>query len=141
MNQLLDSGWVNSGGSVNHVTSHIVRAAIDSGLQARHLEHLQAAYRERLLAMESALEREFTDLARWERPDGGYFFWLEMTGREDTSALRPAALAAGSGFIPGPLFTAGGGFESYLRLSFAHYDERQIVTGVRRLAEVVRHNT
>ena len=30
METLLDSGWVNSGGSINHVASHLVRHAIDS---------------------------------------------------------------------------------------------------------------
>ena len=36
----LDSGWVNSGGAVNHVTSHIVRHAIDVvDMRKRSFDH------------------------------------------------------------------------------------------------------
>jgi DNA-binding transcriptional MocR family regulator len=137
MDVMLDSGWVNSGGSVNHVTSHIVRHAIESGLQETHLELLRSAYRQRLLAMEEALEAHFDGLAVWDRPDGGYFFWLELAPGVDTTKLRPPALEAGTGFMPGPFFSGSGDFSNFLRLSFAHYGVDQIRQGVALLGQVL----
>jgi 2-aminoadipate transaminase len=123
MKTLLESGWVSSGGSINHVTSLIVHHAIESGLQEQHIAELHAAYGVQLMAMEEALREHLGGLARWKRPNGGYFFWLELEAGTDTTPLRPAALAAGTGFQPGALFSCTGGLNQFLRLSFAHYTE------------------
>ncbi|MBT8396492.1 MAG: PLP-dependent aminotransferase family protein, partial [Gemmatimonadetes bacterium] len=39
--RLLENGFVNSGGSINHYSSHIVRHAIDLGLQQAHVKDLR----------------------------------------------------------------------------------------------------
>ncbi|GAG85960.1 unnamed protein product, partial [marine sediment metagenome] len=44
MERLLDSGAINSGGSFNHFTSHVVRHAIELGLQQSWLLKLRQAY-------------------------------------------------------------------------------------------------
>ncbi len=138
METLLESGWVNSGGAINQLASHLVREAIDSGRQAAHIDMLKAAYRERLLAMDAALDQHLGDIARWQRPDGGYFFWVELPSKLDAMALRNRARAAGVGFQPGPLFSPTGRFPHHLRLSFAHYGVDDITQGVARLADVIR---
>jgi len=56
MARLLNSGAVNSGGSFNHFTSHIVRHAIDLGLQQTLLKDLRQSYRSRVQAMDTALK-------------------------------------------------------------------------------------
>ena len=136
--RILATGVVNSGGSFNHFTSQVMRHAIDLGLQQAMLDHVRAAYRRRLDTMEEALRADFGDLAAWSTPDGGYFFWLELDGRIDAAALKPRALVAGTGYQPGSVFSGTGGFENYLRLSFAHYRREQIREGVSRLAGVLR---
>ncbi len=140
MENMLDSGWVNSGGSVNHVTSHIVRYAIDSGLQEQHLEAVRKAYRNRLVAMGDALSEHFDDLARWTQPAGGYFYWLEMSNGTEAVELRSVALEAGAGLMPGPFFSGSGGLRNFVRLSFAHYTEADIREGVSRLADAFRQS-
>jgi DNA-binding transcriptional MocR family regulator len=138
MEPLLESGWVSSGGAVNHVMSLVVHHAIESGLQERHIAGLHEAYRKQLESMEEALQEHLARLARWIRPDGGYFFWLEMDEQVDTTPLRSKALQAGTGFQPGALFSAQGRLQNWLRLSFAHYDEDEIREGVARLAKVIK---
>ncbi|MDX1460329.1 MAG: PLP-dependent aminotransferase family protein, partial [Xanthomonadales bacterium] len=140
VSRILDFGWINSGGSINHVSSHLVRHAIDSGLQDQHLEFVKDAYRERLLAMHSALEQHLADMARWTRPDGGYFFWIELPEGTDALALRGKAANYQTGFQPGPLFSAQGGFGNWLRLSFAHYGVADIEKGIERLARLLRES-
>jgi DNA-binding transcriptional MocR family regulator len=137
LKQLLSSGVVNSGGSLNHFTSHLVRHAIELGLQQAHIEQLRSSYRARLLAMDDALRDRLGEQASWRRPDGGYFFWLQMKQGLDTSRLRGMALKSGTGFQPGKVFSSRGGLDHFLRLSFAHYAEDDIREGVGRLAECV----
>jgi DNA-binding transcriptional MocR family regulator len=131
--RILDSGWVTSGGAVNQMASLIVRQGIDSGALERHLGFLRGAYGARRDAMHAALGAHCGGIARWERPLGGYFFWLELAEGVDTAALKPGALAAGTGFQPGPVFSGPGGFRNCLRLSFAYYNEADITEGVARL--------
>jgi len=134
----LDSGWVNSGGSMNHVTSHIVRHAIDMGLQVSFIEQLRDSYRGRVLAMDESLQKHLSRYARWTRPDGGYFFWLEMDEGIDVKGLRSRAFEYGVGYQPGEVFTSTGGHKNFIRLSFAHYDEADIREGVGRLASLLQ---
>ncbi len=76
--ELSGNGFVNSGGSINHLASHIVRNAIDLGLLDAHLAKLKSTYRSRVEAMDEALQEHFGGLATWTRPNGGYFFWLRI---------------------------------------------------------------
>ena len=139
MARLLDSGAVNSGGSFNHFTSHIVRHAIDLGLQQTQLKDLRQTYRSRVQAMDTALNEHIGQLASWHRPEGGYFFWLKFSKAVDTTELRRQAGEYQTGFQPGENFSNNGGLRNYLRLSFAHYGEADIREGVARLGRLVRN--
>lgn len=141
MNKLLDYGAINSGGSLNHFTSHVMRQAIELGLQSRHLHHLRETYRRRVEVMDEALRPFFADRAHWICPQGGYFFWLKLDESVDTAKLRTYADEFKTGFQPGVNFSAEGRLNNYLRLSFAHYGEDDIREGVRRLASLVRNKT
>ena len=85
-------------------------------------------------AMLEALEREFPD-ARWSRPEGGYFIWLELPEGGDAAALLGRAAAAGVTFVPGADF---GGAPNTARLAFSFVSPDEIGEGVRRLAALVR---
>lgn len=139
MARLLDSGAVSSGGSFNHFTSHIVRHAIDLGLQQTLLKDLRQTYRSRVQVMDTALSEHIGQLAGWHRPKGGYFFWLKFSEAVDTTELRRRAGAYQTGFQPGENFSNNGGLKNYMRLSFAHYGEADIREGVARLGRLVRN--
>ena len=134
----LASGWVNSGGSANHVTSHIVRHAIDMGLQESFIDTLQDEYRGRVEAMHQSLREHLPKHARWERPNGGYFFWLELGEGVDAKELRKNSFDYGIGFQPGEVFSSTGDFKNYLRLSFAHYNQEEIHQAIPRLAKLLQ---
>lgn len=131
-------GLVDSGGGLNHFTSNLVRVALEEGWQRDYLETLRSIYRRRIEAMDAALHEHVGEVARWQKPDGGYFFWLEMAAKTDTSALLPAAQKAQVGFLPGVRCSSIGGLGHCLRLSFAHFDEKAIGEGIARLGRVLR---
>lgn len=130
-------GLVDSGGGLNHFTSNLVRVALEKGRQTEYLAGLRQIYRQRIDVMDAALHRHLGGLARWQKPGGGYFFWLEMDAGIDTAALLPASHAAGVGFLPGMRCSSVGGLSNYLRLSFAHFGEAEIGEGVARLGEIL----
>lgn len=131
--KMLANGFSNSGGSINHYVSHIVRAAIDLGLQSDHLDVVRGQLRSRSETMDDSLRHHFSDIAQWSAPGGGYFYWLRVTDGSDTSRLKKAAAALETGFQPGSLFSSNNGFGDCLRLSFAHYNESDIQRGIKRL--------
>jgi DNA-binding transcriptional MocR family regulator len=131
--KIVSNGFVNSGGSINHISSHIVRQAIESGSLTAHLEILRSTYRSRLEAMHAALLEHFADIATWRKPDGGYFFWLTFDESVDTSPLRDQAAKLETGFQNGAVFSTQGKLNNCLRVCFAHYNEDDIREGVARM--------
>ena len=99
-----------------------------------NLKRVSTLLRARRDAMLEALERELPD-ARWSRPQGGYFVWLELPEGADAGALLERATAAGVTFVPGADF---GGAPNTARLAFSFVSPDEIREGVRRLAAVVR---
>jgi len=130
--QVRASGFVNSGGSINHISSHIARQAIENGSLDSHIEELRVAYRHRLEAMGDALHQHFDGIATWTRPEGGYFFWVRFDESVDTTPLRTQAREVETGFQCGAAFSTKGQLKNCLRLSFAHYNEDDIREGIAR---------
>ena len=77
--------------------------------------------------------------ADWTEPAGGFLTWLTLPREIDTLALRPAALAAGVAYVPGPPFHVGDRGRNTLRLSFSHLTEAELETAVARLTGVIDH--
>ena len=101
------------------------------GLFEPNLERVCGLLRERRDAMLEALDRELAGRARWNRPEGGYFLWLELVDGADSTELLGPASEAGVTFVPGADF---GGPASSLRLAFSFVSPAEIDDGVTRLA-------
>ncbi|MFJ2536478.1 MULTISPECIES: PLP-dependent aminotransferase family protein [unclassified Pseudomonas] len=105
----------------------------------QHLSELRGFYRERRDAFQSALETHFSDLADWNTPQGGLFFWLTLKQPLDTRTLLNEALANDVAFMPGePFFPDPDKNLGHLRLNFSHIDAARLDEGLKRLAAVVR---
>jgi len=118
--------WQASRGLVSHAYAH-------------HLAQLRDFYRERRDAMQQALLRHFGDLADWQLPQGGLFFWLTLKEPLDTRTLLNQALANDVVFMPGePFFVDPDANPGYLRLNFSHVAAERMEEGLRRLAKVIR---
>lgn len=88
-------------------------------------------------AMFSALERELP-AARWSRPEGGYFLWLDLPGGLDAGQALAHGERAGVTFVQGAdFFPDGAGGRSSARLAFSFVTPEEIEEGVARLAAVV----
>ena len=90
-----------------------------------NLERVRGLLRARRDAMLEALERELSS-ARWSRPEGGYFVWLELP--------RDAVEVPGVSFVQGTDF---GGGPNTARLAFSYVSPDEIHEGVHRLAAIV----
>jgi 2-aminoadipate transaminase len=104
----------------------------------RHLPAARELYASHWAALSAALARHMPDGVGWTEPTGGFLTWLTLPEGLDTLTLRPAALAAGVAYVPGPPFHVGDEGANTLRLSFSHLTGPELETAVERLAAVVR---
>ena len=107
---------------------------------AGHLDRVRAGYRRRRDALLAALRDHFPESARWTRPPGGFFVWVELppglaADRVCEEALTEARVAVvpGSAFAVTPEAPA-----SRLRLSFSSAAPDDIRAAVARLGKLLR---
>ncbi len=103
----------------------------------RVLQGLTATYSERRDAMLVALDEHFPPEARWTKPDGGFFVWVEMPAYVDCASMLAEAVEHGVTFVPGDGFYPDGRGRNCMRLAFCYAEPEKIVEGIRRLAEVL----
>ncbi|RXU63670.1 GntR family transcriptional regulator [Pseudomonas protegens] len=104
-----------------------------------HLDALRSFYRQRRDAFQVALQSHFADLADWQVPEGGLFFWLSLKQPLDTRTLLKSALEQDVTFMPGePFFSEPERNHGHLRLNFSHIDPARLDEGLKRLATVIR---
>ena len=123
----------------NRMSQWLVLQQLNNPNRSADLVALADHYRQRRDAFEAALHRHFGDLATWEKPPGGLFFWLTLNRCIDTRRVLPLAIEQGVAFMPGepflPFETTGCG---QLRLNFSHANEVQADEGLRKLAALIR---
>jgi 2-aminoadipate transaminase len=104
-----------------------------------NLELVRSLLKARRDAMLEALDEHLGGTgAGWNRPEGGYFLWLDLPEGVDAVELLAAAEAAGVTFVPGPdFFPRGGGGLSAARLAFSFASPAQIPDAVARLASAL----
>jgi 2-aminoadipate transaminase len=116
-------------------------AYLDAGHLPSHLASIRGEYRIRRDAMLGALESHFPREARWHKPDGGMFLWVELPPEIDTVALlRLAVDAEQVAFMPGPVFANPDQpcSRNGIRLNFTHCSPESIEDGIARLARCLR---
>ena len=110
---------------------------IRRGWLVENLAVLKDLYRSRLDALLAALECEFTGLATWHKPDGGFFIGMTLNAPIQTEALLKRAMEANLELTDGRGFFCSGG-DQFVRLPFCALTPEEIQTGISRLSKVVR---
>ena len=124
-----------------------VAAYLDAGHLPAHIEMLQREYRIRRDTMLSSLAKHFPSSARWTRPAGGMFIWVELPEHVDTlSILEIAVEEEKVAYIPGSAFRIESSItgpapadrsDNCLRLNFSNSSPEDIETGIERLGRIL----
>jgi DNA-binding transcriptional MocR family regulator len=122
--------------SPNMVAQSIVAEFCHSGAIERSIAMVKEALRERRDATADALERHIPD-ARFVKPQGGYFLWVDLAEGFDVASLEAGALERGVVFVKGTDFLIKGG-ESSLRIAYSAVPPDQIEEGISRVADAYR---
>jgi DNA-binding transcriptional MocR family regulator len=107
------------------------------GLLARHIKRVKRAYAERRDCMLGALEGHFPDEARWNMPEGGMAFWVELPEHLSASQVLLQAAEQGVIFSPGEAFYCSLPRQNMMRLSFTMASPPLIEEAIKRLGRVI----
>jgi 2-aminoadipate transaminase len=120
------------------LSQRLILEFLNRGLLAEHVARVRAFYERKCGLMQQALERHFSPLARWSRPRGGLFLWVELLRAIDTlPLLRQAVENEKVAFIPGQPFFVDGSGSNTLRLSFSNVSDENINIGLERISRLI----
>ena len=111
------------------------------GLLEPTVQRVAGQLRERRDAMLETFEQEMPEGARWSRPEGGYFVWLDLPPGADAAALLARAEQEGVTFVKGSdFFPPGQGGSGSARLAYSFVSPADVRAGVTRLAGLLRES-
>jgi DNA-binding transcriptional MocR family regulator len=123
----------------NRLSQWLVLNHLNDERRAAQLADTVEMYRRKRDRFAECLERHFSDIATWQRPAGGLFFWVKLNRLLDTAALLPQAIARGVAFMPGDFFYADAAVpRGTLRLNFSHASEEKMDRGLAILADLIK---
>jgi DNA-binding transcriptional MocR family regulator len=100
---------------------------------------LRDVYRERRDAMTDALISNMPSHAKWQEPQSGVFFWIELPETVDSVELLTHCLEKQRvGFFPGTACSRGR-HKNAIRLNFSKCDTDEIREGVYRISKALNH--
>ncbi len=143
---LAECGATISGGCPSQLVAAMLAELMGHGWLERHIrERLVPAYMNRRTLLMDAVERALGRLGGgvadvWHV--GGFFVWVRLPSRVRATDVAAMAREEENLIVaPGPLFGVTWdekeiNLDGFLRLSFSHEDESNLVEGVRRLGKV-----
>jgi 2-aminoadipate transaminase len=123
------------GGGVNQFAA----LAVEEYLRNHMYEHINEhndALRVKRDAMLAALGENFGGAARWVKPEGGLYVWVEFPEGTDLASLQEQAFQEGVGYYNGTMFSPEGRGANFARLCFGHPNAQTNYEGVAELARI-----
>jgi DNA-binding transcriptional MocR family regulator len=115
---------------------------LESGGYDRHVRRLRGQLRSQVARLRDAVVRSFPPGTRVADPAGGFVLWVELPAGVDSYQLQALALERGIAIAPGPIFSARGRFQNYVRLSagfpWSERTERALATVGQLAAALLR---
>lgn len=105
-------------------------------LEEQHLQHLRQDLRPRRDLVLACLQADFTDLADWCRPAGGFYIWLRLKKPVCMPALFKAACQKNILLNPGTIYDQQS--STCLRLSYAYATPDKLRYALHQLALILR---
>ena len=122
----------------NRISQWIVLNQLSDPAREARLTGIVDGYRGKRDAFARSLARHLGDIASWDTPPGGLFFWLKLKRALNTRTLLPKAIERGVAFMPGePFHPEMPECSGTLRLNFSHASVADADRGLAILAEVL----
>jgi 2-aminoadipate transaminase len=102
-----------------------------------HIEELRAAYRRKRDIAAAALNEFCAGWVRFRLPEGGIYFWLEMSEHVDWDLVRDRVAQEGVACRPGERYAGDESGRRFLRMAYLQVPEQEIRRGVEALGRAL----
>lgn len=116
----------------------VIADFMEHGRYDHHLRGLRQTLHTNCLKYQRAIEDYFPENTKISQPQGGFFLWLELDERIDTTELYDIAIKQKISFAPGRLFTQHNQFNNCMRLNFALKWDDKLEFDLKRLGKIVK---
>jgi len=103
-----------------------------------HIRKIRTAYKNLRDCMIRVITEEFPESVTYTKPRGGMFLWITLPEGCSSMDVFENALEKSVAVLPGFPFYIDGGGTNTMRLNFSNSSEEKIITGIMRLAKVIR---
>lgn len=109
---------------------------LNSGLYDRYLKNLKNELKNRRDNALKVLEENFSDLANWNNPSGGFYIWLTFKKNIKIEKLFEEAIKERILLNPGDIYDFKENHS--LRLSFAYVNSFEFEQAIKKLVQIVK---
>jgi len=119
---------------------HALVRLLKKGIIDRRLPELATYYKKKRDAMLEALETYMLNIAKWTKPIGGMFIWVELNDEKiDTKKLIHKAVEEYKvAYVPGEAFYISKPKKNTMRLNFTYPSISDIFKGIENLSKLFR---
>ncbi|MBL5768762.1 MocR-like pyridoxine biosynthesis transcription factor PdxR [Heyndrickxia sporothermodurans] len=135
INRLADIKMQTDYGS-SSISQFVVNKWIKSGLYEDYLTQVRVELKNRRDFTINILNTNFSDIATWRIPSGGFYIWLELQTGISTRKLFEAALQEGILLNPGSVYDKSD--QDHLRLSYSYATLEELEKGLKRLSKLIK---
>ena len=123
---------------VSQWVGRIMAEFLNDGLLDPHLERVNQVYKAKEEAASRTALEHFGSYARFTRPRGSFYLWVEIDERVDWARASAAAAQEGIFFRPGERFMGRNTGPQFLRIAYSHVGIPVIEKGLARLGAILR---
>ena len=105
-----------------------------------HIPKIRQIYGSRCQFMLQSLAKYMPQEVSWNQPEGGMFIWVELPEYINATQLSKEAISQKVAFAPGETFYVHSEKNNCLRLAFVTVPEEKIDTGIKILADIIKHH-
>lgn len=127
----------------NTLGQYLIVEFAQRGWLDEHIDNIRAKYAARCRAMDAALKQHFPPGAKWQKPAGGIFMWVELPEPITSQDLLSETVKRQVGFLPGSLMFVDNVRRNGCRLNFSWNVEKDIERAISvmgsSLRQLLRH--
>ena len=121
----------------SNFTQVLANEFLKRGLISEYLSKLRAEYKERMEMTDHALLRNMPDFVKWNKPNGGFYFWLEMPQNFNSSDILVDSIKNGAVFVSGKTFDPSNLKNNNLRIAFSNMNKEDIDKGIKIISNSI----
>jgi len=124
--------------ATNTPAQYILLEFIRQGLLDRQILNNIDFYRSKRDFMLTQMERFFPEEVTWNRPEGGFFIFVQIPADMDAADLFRQAVDKNVAFVTGQPFFVDGSGHNTLRLSYAQAGRQDIEYAIRKIGNLIK---